>query len=223
MRTLIIEDNPKFAVLLKDAIGRRGISAEIATTLAEASTMLETCTYEALILDLGMPDGDGAEWIKSLPATRPPVLMLTARSTLQDRVLGLDAGADDYLGKPADPDEIAARLRALARRPGTRQEPRVEHEDLVLDLNSREVLYQGTPLSIGIKEADFLEPLLKRPGRVCSRKQLEDRLYGLAEPVTPNALEAVASRLRRRLQAGGAPHRIHTVRGVGYMLTVEAP
>jgi two-component system response regulator QseB len=217
MRTLIIEDNRELAGLLAERLGARGIDSDIAGGIAEADDHMAVGQFDVIMLDLGLPDGDGIDWLRGLPADRPPVLILSARSTLDDRVTGLDTGADDYLVKPAEVEEIAARLRALIRRPGRRDPVVLTVGDVTFDTTSRQAELSGRPLAIGRKEADFLEILLRNAGKVVPRERIEGALYSAADPVTPNALEAVASRLRRRFAEAGEEDILHTVRGVGYL------
>ncbi|MEZ5945719.1 MAG: response regulator transcription factor [Hyphomonas sp.] len=216
MRTLIVEDNRELALLLAERLGTRGIESDTACTIAEADDQMAVGQFDAIMLDLGLPDGDGIDWLRSLPEDRPPVLILSARSTLDDRVTGLDTGADDYLVKPAEIDEIAARLRALVRRPGRRDPVILQVGNVTFDPTSRQAEVSGHILAIGRKEADFLEILLRNAGKVVPRERLEGILYSASEPVTPNALEAVASRLRKRFADAGEEDILHTVRGVGY-------
>ena len=216
MRTLIIEDNAELAHLLAERLSARGIDSDIAGGIVEADDHMAVGQFDAIMLDLGLPDGDGIDWLRTLPADRPPVLILSARSTLDDRITGLDTGADDYLVKPAEVEEIAARLRALVRRPGRRDPVVLQVGNVTFDTVSRQAEVDGQALAIGRKEADFLEILLRNAGRVVPRERLEGSLYSASDPVTPNALEAVASRLRRRFAEAGEDDILHTVRGVGY-------
>ena len=213
MRTLIIEDNAELARLLAERLNARGIDSDIAGSIVEANDYIAVGQFDTIMLDLGLPDGDG---LRGLPSDRPPVLILSARSTLDDRVTGLDTGADDYLVKPAEVDEIAARLRALVRRPGHRDPVVLRVGRVAFDTTSRQAEVDGHRLAIGRKEADFLEILLRHAGKVVPRERLEGVLYSTSDPVTPNALEAVASRLRRRFAEAGEDEILHTVRGVGY-------
>jgi len=222
MRVLLIEDNADFASLLAEGLAKRSISSEHAANLQTAELRLSANAYDAIILDLGLPDGDGVDWLNALPEDRPPVLILSARGALMERVLGLDAGADDYLVKPAEIDEIAARLRAMIRRPGARAPVVLSVGNLTFDTASRDVSYDGASIAFGRKETDFLELLMRRAGRVVPRESIEAVLYGLDEAVTPNALEALASRVRRRLSEAGANGMLHTVRGVGYFIRGDA-
>lgn len=218
MRVLLIEDNADFAGLLAEGLDRRGIASDAARDLKSASMFLDATRYDALVLDLGLPDGDGVEFLQSLPEVRPPALILSARGALEERVLGLDAGADDYLVKPAEIEEIAARLRAIVRRPGAREPAALSAGPLTLDAATREVRFEDAPIAFGRKETEFLELLMRRAGKVVARESLESVIYGMDEAVTPNALDALASRVRRRLGEAGAEDILHTVRGVGYFI-----
>lgn len=217
MRILLIEDNEQLASLAKEGLNRRGIAVDIAPNLRIAREFLALGSFDAIILDLGLPDGDGIDWLRVSADDRPPVLVLSARHTLDERVLGLDSGADDYLVKPAEVDEIAARLRALMRRPGARQAKLLSRGRIELDTDTREVRVADHAVFLGRKETDLLEALMRRKG-VVSREAIEAAVYGLSDAVTPNALEALASRLRRRLADAGENDVLHTVRGVGYYL-----
>ncbi|MBY9068208.1 response regulator transcription factor [Hyphomonas sp. WL0036] len=218
MRILIIEDNQALRALLVERLGVRGIDADQAAGLGDAAHLIASSHYDALLLDLGLPDGDGLNWLATLPKSRPPVLVLTARGTLHERVKGLDTGADDYLVKPAEAEEIAARLRAIMRRPGERERVRLSCNELILELATREVWYGAVPIALGRKELQMLEILLRNCGRVVPRERIEAAVYGADEAVTPNALEALGSRLRKRLSEAGAENILHAVRGVGYYL-----
>lgn len=218
MRILLVEDNLALAELLVARLQKRKIAADSTCTLEDASAYLHAGEYDALILDLGLPDGDGIDWLQSLPAERPPVLILTARGSLSERILGLDTGADDYLVKPAEVDEIAARLRAIVRRPGQREAVILSHGPVSLRPDTREVMIAGETVPLSVRETDLLEILLRRAGQVAPRELIEGLLYGVDDIVTPNALEALASRLRKHLAEAGEPDLLHTVRGVGYLL-----
>jgi two-component system, OmpR family, response regulator QseB len=173
-------------------------------------------TYDLALLDLGLPRKDGIEILKALrrSGSSIPVVVITARDALADRIVGLDCGADDYLVKPFDLDELAARVRALSRRAGGRATPLVEHGPLTLDPATREVRVRGKPVSLSGREYALIEALTARPGLVLSRAQLEERLYGWGEEVASNAIEVHIHHLRRKL----GPGWIRTLRGVGYAL-----
>jgi two-component system response regulator QseB len=220
MRILIIEDNVRLARLIADGLQRRGYSCDIALCLNEADSAICGAIYDALILDLGLPDGDGVEWLIARRKSEQlaPAIMLTARGGLEDRVIGLDAGADDYVVKPVEIDELAARLRALLRRPGPRGQTVIEVGQLQFDSATRLARSGGTEMDLSRRETDLLELLMRKAGTVVRRDVIENALYSFSEPVTPNAVEAVVSRLRRKLEDAGVRGRLHTIRGIGYML-----
>src|SRR5689334_14269085 len=197
-----------------------GYGVQLAADGEQALDALSACPPDAVVLDLLMPAPDGLEVCRRLRAAgdRVPVLMLTARDGIADRVRGLDAGADDYLVKPFALAELEARLRAVLRRPGGRGGSIHACGRLVFDAAARAAAVGGTPLDLPRREAALLEELLRAAGRVVVKDLLEDRLYGADEAVTPNALEATASRLRRRLAEAGAGVRVETKRGIGYRL-----
>jgi two-component system response regulator QseB len=169
-----------------------------------------------VLLDLGLPSKDGLEVLRGLRArkNRVPVLVITARDAVADRVRGLDSGADDYLPKPFDLEELAARVRALVRRRDGRAEPAIEHRGLRLDPATREATFNGEPLALSAREYAVIEALAARPGAILSRAQLEERVYGWGAEVESNAIEVFVHALRKKLGADF----IRTVRGVGYML-----
>jgi two-component system response regulator QseB len=221
MRLLIVEDNDRLATLLADRLSVRGFSADSVQSLSSADDALDACSYDLVVLDLGLPDGDGLDWLtdrRSRGDGPPPTLILTARDGLQDRVAGLDSGADDYVSKPFEIEELAARLRVLLRRPGARSAPVLEIGALRLDLAMREAKLNGSPLGLTRRELDLLELLMRRAGTVVSRSLIDETLYSFDEAFTPNAVEAVVSRLRRKLEEAGGAGYLHTVRGVGYLL-----
>lgn len=220
MRLLIIEDHERLAALIGTGLARFGYACDFAASLEEADDCVRVADYDAIILDLGLPDGDGLNWLtRARRAGRMvPALILTARGALGDRIAGLDAGADDYLVKPADVDEIAARLRALLRRPGNRAPTVMTSGTIAFDSASRTGTVNGHPLDLTRREGDLLELLMRREGVVVQRGAIEEALYSFNDPVTPNAIEAVISRLRRKLEDHGEEGRLHTVRGVGYIL-----
>lgn len=230
MRVLIVEDNARLAGLVADGLGRAGMVCDAATSLDAADSALACADFDAMLLDLGLPDGDGRGWLERRRAAglALPVLVLTARGGLDDRIAGLDAGADDYLVKPAETTEIAARLRALLRRPGPRANPVIEVGPLRFDTASRmasAALAAGEPTRIDLtrREADLLELLMRGAGSVVRRSQIENALYTFADEVSPNAVDAIVSRLRRRLDEAGIGGMLHTVRGLGYLLEDRRP
>ncbi|MDE2563762.1 MAG: response regulator transcription factor [Sphingomonadales bacterium] len=225
MRVLIVEDNERIAKLTGSGLVAAGFAVDLAPDLASADAALGSASFDALVLDLGLPDGDGLEWLRRGRRARtvPPALVLTARGALDDRVAGLDAGADDYLTKPFEIDEVAARLRALLRRPGARTDVELVIGPLRFDTNRRACFAGEKRLDLARREADLLELLMRKAGTVVRRQAIEDALYSFDAPVTPNAVEAIVSRLRRKLdQACGCGEMLHTVRGVGYLLEERA-
>jgi len=220
MRILVVEDNDRLARLVADGLQRRGYSCDIALRLDEADEAMRGAIYDAIVLDLGLPDGDGVAWLVARRKSReaPPAIILTARGGLEDRVTGLDAGADDYVVKPVEIDELAARLRALLRRPGPRSQTVIEVGRLRFDTASRTARVGEAEIDLSRREADLLELLMRRAGTVVHREVIENALYNFSEPVTPNAVEAAVSRLRRKLEDAGMGGKLHTIRGVGYML-----
>jgi DNA-binding response OmpR family regulator len=189
----------------------------------DARTALAAVSYDGVILDLGLPDGDGMAILRETRARTmggPPILLVTARDAIEDRVRGLNAGADDYIIKPFDLIELEARLRAVLRRPGTRAPPSLRVGALSFDPASRQASVNGVALDLARRETDLLEQLLRATGRTVVKDALEERLYSFGEAITPNALEAVVSRLRKRLANAAGGVRIETKRGIGYRLVV---
>jgi two-component system response regulator TctD len=220
MRLLLVEDNERLLRLTRDALAAGGFDADGVATAADAAAAMEAVGYSALILDLRLPDEDGITFLRRLRAAgnTTPVLILTARGGIEDRVLGLNAGADDYLVKPFAQAELLARIRALLRRPGDLIGERLTLGNLRLDTVSREVTVGETVQFLAPREAAVLELLLRRAGRVVPKKQVEDHLFGLGEDGGSNAVEVYVHRLRRDLAERGADIQVHTVRGVGYLV-----
>lgn len=220
MRLLVVEDEGRIAELVRSALTRAGFTVDAFSTAGDAIAALEIGSYDAAILDLGLPDGDGLEVLTKARqmGNAIPVLLLTARDTVDDRVLGLNAGADDYLVKPFAMDELIARTKALLRRPGLALGVMLEVGNVEFDTVGREARVAGKPLTLPRRELDVLEHLLRRAGRVVPKTVLEDRLYGLDDELDSNAIPVHVSHLRRKLTIAGATPEIHTIRGVGYLL-----
>ena len=220
MRLLVVEDNADLAELLLPALARQGFAADLMSTAADAEQAVLGSHYAAMILDLGLPDEDGLTLLKRLrkAGAHLPVLALTARGSVADRVDGLKAGADDYLVKPFAMEELAARLQALLRRPGELLNENLVVGDVSLDLQSRQVLVRGQPEPFSAREIDLLELLMRRTGRVVQKGFVEDHLFGLTAPVGSNAVEVAIHRLRKHLQTLDAKATVHTVKGVGYFI-----
>jgi DNA-binding response OmpR family regulator len=221
MRLLVIEDEPRIAEILKTALERAEFVVDTVRLCADAREALANTAYDAAILDLGLPDGDGLDLVAELRpgGNRIPILVLTARDTVEDRVCGLDAGADDYLVKPFAMSELVARTKALLRRPGGALGVALQVGNIVFDTIGRDVSVGGVPLNLPRRECAILEHLLRRQGRVVPKSVLEEKLYGIDDELESNAVPVHVHHLRRRLQEAQASAEIHTVRGVGYLLS----
>jgi len=225
MRLLLVEDNERLAHFLAKGLGMEGFAVDHVGLIEDAEAALATMRFDAILLDLGLPDGDGMDLLKRLRARNDttPILVTTARGDLGDRLRGLDGGADDYLIKPFEIAELAARLRALMRRPGAVMSRAIELGNLRFDAENRTATVEDRPLALGRRETDLLEALIRRSGRAIAKAALENSIYGLTGEVEPNALEVLVSRLRRRLAEAGATAQIHTLRGIGYLMSDGAP
>jgi DNA-binding response OmpR family regulator len=221
MRILVVEDDPILLDGLKTGLSLHGMTADGVETCEDAYAALATTTFSAIVLDLMLPDGSGFDVLRYLRRRNnlTPVLLLTARDQVEDRVTGLDEGADDYLGKPFDLSEVAARLRALDRRALGRASPKLVFQDLVLDPVSLDVRLKGEAVNLSRREFAVLRALMQRPGAVCSRAQLEEQLYGWQEDVGSNAVEVHIHNLRAKI----GPQYIQTLRGLGYRMRIETP
>jgi len=217
---LVVEDDARLSRLLKRLLSQDRHVVETALT-AEEGLEVATSSLEldAIVLDVGLPDRSGFDVARTLrkKGSQVPILMLTARDSVSDRVEGLDAGADDYLVKPFAYEELLARLRALGRRPPTRKSPVLKAGPIELDETTRRVAVSGKPVDLSQREFSILECLLRRPGQVLSRDQLLDYAWPYGVALTPNTVEAYIHLLREKLGSDGAM-RVETVRGVGYRL-----
>jgi two-component system, OmpR family, response regulator QseB len=220
VRVLLVEDHRAMREMVSDHLTERGYAVDAVMRGNDALAAVASNGYDAVILDLGLPDMDGIEVMRALgrAADAPPALIITARATVDDRVNGLDAGADDYIPKPFALVELEARLRAILRRPGTRRSTVLECGDLAFDSVARDAAVAGQSLNLTRREASVLEELIVATGRVVVRDFLEERLYAAGREVSPNALEATVSRLRKKLQAACTDATIETVRGIGYRM-----
>jgi DNA-binding response OmpR family regulator len=220
MRLLLIEDNERLLILTSNALAKSGFETDGVTTAADAEAALRSVSYAAAVLDLGLPDEDGISLLKKIrrDGNTLPILILTARAGVDDRIRGLDAGADDYLGKPFAQAELAARIRVLLRRPGGLLGNALALGNLQLDTVSRGVTIDGQPLFLAPRETAVLEILLRRSGRVVPKNLVADHLFGLSADVGSNAVEVYVHRLRKQLIEAGADVEIHTLRGVGYLI-----
>ena len=221
MRLLVIEDEPRIAEIFKSALQRAGFAVDVVGFRADAREALALTAYDSAILDLGLPDGDGIDLLAELRAAHNsvPVLVLTARDAVEDKVAGLNAGADDYLIKPFAMVELIARTKALLRRPGGALGIQLQAGNVVLDTIGRDVRVGELPLHLPRRECTILEHLLRRQGRVVPKTVLEDKLYGIDDELESNAVPVHVHHLRRKLQDAQATAEIHTVRGIGYLLS----
>ncbi len=199
---------------IRAALKQDGSAVDWVRDGRSAESTLATEQFDLVLLDLGLPQRDGLEILRAmrLRHDQTPVIVLTARDALQDRVAGLDAGADDYLVKPFELEELAARIRAVTRRKAGRAEPAIEVGDVRLDPSMRQVTRSGEPVVLSAREYAVLEALMSRPGAILSRAQLEDRLYGWGDAIESNAVSVYVHQLRRKLGSDF----IRNVRGVGY-------
>lgn len=214
MRVLLVEDDGMIGESVRTALRQSGDAVDWVRSGAAADGTLATERFDLVLLDLGLPQRDGLDVLRALRARgdATPVIVLTARDALASRVAGLDAGADDYIVKPFELDELLARMRAVTRRHAGRAEPAIEVQGVVLHPTTRQVTRHGTPVALSSREYAVLEALMLRPGAILSRAQLENRLYGWGEELESNAISVYVHQLRRKLGEGF----IHTVRGIGY-------
>tara|TARA_R110002020_G_scaffold309301_1_gene525089 strand:+ start:239549 stop:240232 length:684 start_codon:yes stop_codon:yes gene_type:complete len=223
MRLLLVEDNHRLGTLMRDGLRDSGYAVDWVTTIDESEAALKTTHIDLVLLDLSLPDGDGIDLIRQMRAQNnmTPVLVLTARSGLNDRIEGLDSGADDFLVKPFAIEELSARCRALLRRPDRSLPPQLTLGNVMLNSSERTVSVGEAVQDFGRKEIDLLEVLLRRAEHVVPRPMLEDSMYDMNEDVSSNALEAVVSRLRRHLKQSQATVEIRTIHGIGYTITTQ--
>ena len=219
MKLLLVEDDAMIGRALLDALRGEGYAVNWVRDGVAADASLATEPYDCVLLDLGLPRQDGLSVLRRLRARggTAPVLIATARDAVGDRIAGLDAGADDYIAKPFDSDELLARIRALIRRSAGRADPVIAHKNLVLNPATHEATLDGRALQLSGREWAVLEPMLQRPGAVFSRAQLEEKLYGWKDDVSSNAIEVYIHGLRKKLGADF----IRTVRGLGYVIPRE--
>lgn len=219
MRVLLVEDDAMIGESVRKGLRQDGFTVDWVRDGAAAEAALASHTYEVVLLDLGLPRKSGVEVLKSLRrgGNDVPVLITTARDAVSDRIAGLDNGADDYIVKPYDLDELAARIRAVVRRRAGRTDPVIRVGEVTLDPASHRVTLRGKDVALSARELALLEALLDRRGAILSRSQLEERIYGWGEEVESNAVEVYVHALRRKLGAD----LVKTVRGVGYVIPAE--
>ena len=221
MRLLLVEDDLMIGEVVLETLRSEGFAVDWVKDGAMADTALRAQIYDLVVLDLGLPKKDGLDVLRSMRARkqRMPVLIATARDAVEQRIAGLDAGADDYVVKPYDIDELLARIRAQLRRASGRAEPVYEYGNVTINPATKEVTVDGAPVILSAREWAVLEPLLARPGLILSRAQLEEKLFGWKDDVSSNAVEVYIHGLRRKLGAD----LIQNVRGVGYMVPKGGP
>jgi DNA-binding response OmpR family regulator len=225
MRILLVEDSARLHALISEAMRKNGFTVDVVTLAEDARSAVASTLYDAVILDLGLPDSDGMTVLAAVRAGRKastPVIVLTARDTSDAIVAGLNGGADDYLCKPFVMDELIARLRAVLRRPGRALNSLMREGNLELNTVDRVVTIAGATVELSRRELSALELLMRRSGRVISKAEMEESLYGYGEEVASNAIEVVVHRLRKKLSSAEASAELHTLRGIGYLLSDPA-
>lgn len=221
MRLLLVEDNARLAKSVQEGMGLRGLEADAAHTAEAGMAAFKTVNYDLVILDLGLPDRDGLLLLKDIRERNRhvPVLILSARDAVESRLEGLESGADDYMVKPFNLDELVARVRALLRRPGLSLGDVLEAGNLSMNAQLRTVAVGGAPLQLSARELGVIEKLLRSVGQPVPKKSIETTLYGYGDSGSANSLEVMMHRLRQKLAEAKADVQIHTLRGIGYMLT----
>jgi DNA-binding response OmpR family regulator len=216
MRILLVEDDEQIGDGVRSGLGLAGHAVDWVTDAKSARSAVTTHAYGMVVLDLELPDQSGFDWLRDLRAhgSDVPVLLLTARDSLADKVEGLDSGADDYLVKPFELEELQARLRAIERRRYNRTEPLIRHRDIVMAPATQTVWQKGAPVSLSSREFSILRLLLNRLGRAASRPTIEEQLYAWGDEVESNAVEVHVHNLRKKLGVD----LIRTIRGVGYII-----
>jgi DNA-binding response OmpR family regulator len=220
MRILLVEDNEKLSGLLCGELQKAGFNIEPTFCADEALSALKTASYDLMILDLGLPDQDGMEVLNEVRAEKNavPILILTARDSLDQKIKGLNAGADDYLSKPFAMEEVVARVHALLRRPAQAHSTTLSLENVIYDSHSRQTEVGGQIVKLTKRETSLLEILLRSTGRVVPKEDIEMQIYGYGEDGSANSIEVLVHRLKKKLQMAQAWIEIHTLRGIGYML-----
>jgi two-component system OmpR family response regulator len=219
MRLLFVEDDHMIGETVVDVLRAEHYAVDWIKDGLAAQSVLKTQAYDLVLLDLALPGKDGLEVLRSMRAARLriPVLIATARDAVEQRIAGLDAGADDYILKPYDLGELLARVRALLRRAAGRAEPVYEHKGVAINPATREATVDGRAVLLSAREWAVLEPLIARPGTVLSRAQLEEKIFGFDDSIASNAVEVYVHGLRKKLGA----HLIQNVRGLGYLVPRE--
>jgi DNA-binding response OmpR family regulator len=225
LRILCIEDNPTVGAIVKSALERASHTVDHVSSAEDGQAAMSSMSYDAVVLDLNLPDRDGLEVLRKLRRANNavPVLILSGRSKTADRIIGLEAGGDDYLPKPFDASELVARVRALLRRPSSLAPTELRCGELAYRPDTQTVVVNGAEVILRRREATLLEQLMRSAGRPVAKPTIEDRLYAFGEEVASNAVEVHIHHLRKRLSALGAGVRIETLRGTGYVLRPATP
>ena len=223
MKVLVVEDSPRMARALKKGLGEEGYAVEVAGDGPSGLHLARTGDFDLVLLDVNLPGMDGFTLVRELRKTRSdvPVVMVTARDGVQDRIEGLDGGADDYVTKPFSFDELLARVRAVTRRPGARAEAVLRVADVELDPASGRATRGGQPLDLSAREFALLRAFMLRPGHVLGRAHLYESVWGGEYDGLSNVLDVYVNYLRNKLEGGGGPRLLHTVRGRGYVFGDE--
>jgi DNA-binding response OmpR family regulator len=222
VRVLVVEDEPAVSQFIRQSLEEAGYEVGISENMADADTVARNREPDLVLLDRMLPDGDGIEWLRRFRTDSDvPVMLLTAKDSLGDRVHGLDAGADDYIGKPFQLEELLARIRALTRR-RRREEPHFEYAGLSIDYLTRLVRFSGKQIYLSTTEYELLEMLTRTQGSLVSKLEVLRQIWG-DEQRDPNVVEVYVNYIRHKLGRAGAPKLIHTVRGKGYVLATEPP
>jgi heavy metal response regulator len=225
MRILVVEDNPRMAGVIRQGLVENGHAVDVANTGERGEHMAATDPYDVVILDIMLPDQDGIQVCRNLRRRKiaTPVLMLTALSTTGDKVKGLDAGADDYLTKPFEFDELLARVRALLRRGEAQEASRLKFADLEIDLLTRTACRAGKDIKLTTKEFALLEYFMRNPNRVLTRTSIGEHVWDMNFDSDSNVIDVYVSMLRRKVDKGFECRLLHTVIGTGYSLREENP
>ena len=223
MKLLVVEDSTRMGKTLKKGFEELGYSVDIASDGASGLHMARGGEYDLVLLDLNLPDMDGVALVEELRQSRSdvPVIMVTARDTVEDRIEGLDAGADDYVTKPFSFEELVARVRAIMRRPGARAEPVLRFAEIELDPAKGRVVVSGEPVHLSAREFALLREFMTSPDRVLTRAHLYERVWGTEYDGLSNVLDVYVNYLRKKLEQSGRPRVIHTLRGRGYVFGAD--
>lgn len=222
VRVLVVEDEPAVSQFIRQSLEEAGFEVEISESMADADSVVRTRGPDLVLLDRMLPDGDGIEWLRQFRNNSDvPVMLLTAKDSLGDRVHGLDAGADDYIGKPFQLEELLARIRALTRR-RRKEDPHFVYADLSIDYLTRQVRFAEKQIYLSTTEYELLQMLTREQGSLVSKLEVLRQVWGDGQR-DPNVVEVYVNYIRHKLNRAGAPKLIHTVRGKGYVLAMEPP